>query len=80
MSDDEGKKPIEDRGKHSHKEFGQNLAAMSYEELFEARKQALRLRQREEFKEAWPSLDILLELLNRFIWRREGIPLEEQPD
>jgi hypothetical protein len=80
MCDDEGRKPIEYHGKHRHKEFGQNLAAMSYEELFEARKQALRLRQREKFREAWPSLDILLELLNRFIWKREGIPLEEQPD
>jgi hypothetical protein len=61
---------IEHDQRNERKEFGQNLARMSDEELYEARKQAVRIRQKEEFKEAWPSMDILLELLTKFIAAR----------
>jgi hypothetical protein len=61
------------------KEFGENLASMSDDGLYEAWEKALGLRQREEFRETWPSLDILIELLNRFIALRENVPIEKQP-
>jgi hypothetical protein len=54
------------------KEFGENLSSMSDDELYEAWENALGLRQREEFREAWSSLDILLELLNRLIALRDN--------
>jgi hypothetical protein len=54
------------------KEFGENLSSMSDDELYEAWEKALGLRQREEFREAWSSLDILLELLNRLIALRDN--------
>lgn len=62
---------VEQEQRNERKEFGQNLATMSDDELYDALQKAVGLRQREEFREAWPSLDTLIELLNRFIAIRD---------
>jgi hypothetical protein len=59
------------------REFGENLANMSDDELYEAWEKALGLRQQEELREAWPSLDILIELLNRLIALRDNTQIEK---
>ena len=53
------------------------FANMSDDELYEAWEKALGLRQQEELREAWPSLDILIELLNRLIALRDNTQIEK---
>jgi hypothetical protein len=65
--------------KHDNtKEFGHCIRQMSDDQLYEAWEHALRFQKNEKFREAWPLLAMLSELLGQAIADRENILPEQR--